>query len=217
MQTPLTRRGFVGGVGALVTLGARNVQAQSGTLDTLLSQRRMVRRFRLDPITDDVVRRLLHAATRAPSAGHTQPWAFIVVRDPQRRAQLGRAAHGQSWLADAPVVIVACADLARSRQRYGDRGERYGIIDTAFASLLLLLAVAEEHLGACFVGAFRDSEVKQLLAIPATVMPIALIPIGYPAERPSPSRRRPLADMIYDERWGMHRSPSSPTDATPTG
>lgn len=162
----------------------------------------MVRRFKSDPVSDATVRRLIDAATRAPSAGHTEPWAFVVVRDAKRRARLGRAAFGQTWLARAPVAIVACADLSRSRRRYGERGERYAVVDTAFASLLLLLAVAESGLGACFVGAFDDREVRRILALPDDVQPLAVIPVGHPDEKPAAQKRRPLRQVVHRERWG---------------
>jgi nitroreductase len=171
----------------------------------------MVRRFRPDPVGEQVVSRLLDAATRAPSAGHTEPWAFVVVRDEATRAALGRAALGQLWLSAAPVSIVTCADLSRSRLRYGERGERYAWIDGAFASLLLLLAVVEEGLGACFVGAFEDAEVRRLLRLPVHVQPLAIIPVGYAAEHPRKRRRRPLEQLLHHERW---RGPGQPT-ATP--
>ncbi len=161
----------------------------------------MVRSFTDEPVGEDVVRRLLDTATRAPSAGHLQPWAFIVVRDAAKRAALGRATFGQMFVAESPVVIVPCADPARARERYGSRAERYAMIDTSFASLLLLLAVVEEGLGACFVGAFDDAEVKRLLGIPEKVQPLAVIPVGHPAEKPASLRRRPARDVRHDERW----------------
>src|SRR5690554_4333768 len=120
------------------------------SLDALLDRRRMVRRFTDEPVDDAVVRRLIDAGTRAPSAGNLQPWAFVVVRDAERRMALARAALGQTFVAEAPVVIVPCAVPARARERYGERAERYATIDTSFASLLILLAVVEEGLGACF-------------------------------------------------------------------
>lgn len=161
----------------------------------------MVRRYLPEPVSDARVERLLRTATRAPSAGNTQPWAFVVVRESATRQKLGKAAFGQMWLADAPVVVVACADVSRA-SRYRDRAERYARIDAAFASLLLLLAVTEEGLGACFVGAFDDAKVARLLKLPSRVLPLALIPIGHPAESPGPQPRRPLRDAIHRERWG---------------
>ena len=161
----------------------------------------MVRRFRSDPVDDATVRRLLAAAVRAPSAGHTQPWAFVIVHDRERRRALGEAAHRQTFVGEAPVVVVACADLPRAQPKYGERARRYGFIDTAFASLCLLLAVTEARLGACFVGAFDDAQVARLLELPASVQPVAIIPIGHPAESPRAMRKRRLDEVIHAERW----------------
>jgi nitroreductase len=189
-----------GGIGMrLATAG--EAAPSGGALDGLLDRRRMVRRFTAEPVDETVVRRLIDAATRAPSAGNQQPWGFVVVRDAARRTALGRAALGQMFVAEAPVVIVPCADPARARGRYGERAERYAVIDTSFASLLLLLAVVEEGLGACFVGAFEDAEVKRILSLPADVQPLAVVPVGHPAEQPGPQKRRPAASVVHDERW----------------
>ncbi len=100
------------------------------------------------------------------------------------------------------MVIAACADRPRSRARYGARGDRYALIDTAFASLLILLQVVEEGLGACFVGAFDDARVAEILGLPSAVQPVALIPVGRPAERPGPMPVRPPRAVRHDERWG---------------
>ena len=170
-------------------------------LDELLGRRQMVRRFRADPVPDEVVERLVRAARRAPSAGHTQPWAFVVVRDTGKRKALAKAALGQRFIAEAPVVIVACADRARSQQRYGEEGDYYAVLDTGFASLFLLLAVVEEGLGACFVGALDAAEVSRLLELPPPVRPIAVIPVGVPAERPRAMKLRRTEEILHRERW----------------
>jgi nitroreductase len=180
---------------------AQESAARCGSLEKLLGKRRMVRRYRDEPVPPEVVERLIATATRAPSAGHTQPWAFVVVRDAERRRALARAALEQMFVAEAPVVIVACAELERSRRTYGARGDQYALIDTAFASLLLLLAVVEEGLGACFVGAFEDAEVARILGLPGDVKPVAVISIGRPAEQPGRMRLRPRRESVHDERW----------------
>jgi nitroreductase len=196
----LSRRRLLGSAALAAVLPAPAVGG-SCDLDALLGRRRMVRRFRADPVSDEVVRRLIDMATRAPSAGNTQPWGFVVVRDRERRRQLGAAAFGQTWLAEAPVSVVPCADPSPARPRYGDRSVRYALIDTAFASLLLLLGVTEAGLGACFVGAFDDDRVRSILRLPAHVQPLAVVPIGYPAETPSPRSRRRLGAVVHDEYW----------------
>jgi nitroreductase len=218
MATQLTRRGVLGTAVAAAALGAvppPGARGSSGCLDGLLSRRHMIRRFRADPVDDATIRRLLAAAVRAPSAGHTQPWAFVVARDLERRRALARAAHDQTFVGDAPVVVVACADLSRSEPRYRERARRYGFIDTAFASFCLLLAATEAGLGACFVGAFDDERVARLLDLPAHVQPVAIIPVGHPAEAPRPMRVRRLADVVRSERWTSDGT-AAPVPGPPT-
>jgi nitroreductase len=201
MDIGLTRRHLLLAAAAVPATRAHAVAAAESALGSLLGRRRMVRRFTDEPVSPAVVTRLLTVATRAPSAGHTEPWAFVVVRRVETRRELAHAAHRQMFVAEAPVAIVACADLSRSRRRYETRGDRYGLIDIAFASLLLLLAVVEEGLGACFVGAFEDAEVARVLGLPSHVLPVAIIPVGRPAEAPRPRLRRPLAAVVHDEKW----------------
>jgi len=170
----------------------------------LIRARRMVRSFRPDDIPRLQLERLLDAAVRAPSAGNLQPWEFILVREPKRKRSLARAALGQIWLATAPLVVVACANEARSAARYGRRGaEFYSVIDTAFASLMLLLAATAEGLGACFVGAFEDAKVKGILALPDNVRPVGIIPVGFPAEgEPTRRGKTRLRRPFYYEQYG---------------
>jgi nitroreductase len=182
-------------------LTAAEPPPRSCDLEVLLGRRRMVRRYTDADVPDATIRRLIATAVRAPSAGHTQPWAFVVVRDADLRRALGRAAYGQMFVASAPVVVVPCMDVPRATARYGDRGERYATIDVAFASLYLLLAVAEEGLGACFVGACDDAEVSRVLRLPAHVRPLAVVPVGHPAERPRPMKLRPPETVVHRESW----------------
>jgi nitroreductase len=187
-------------------LGTGRAFAAASALDELLARRRMVRKFKRDDVSEALVRRLLRAATRAPSAGNRQPWLFVVVRARKTKALLGRAALGQMFVAEAPVVIVACADVPRARARYRERGAQYAVIDTAFASLCLLLAATEAGLGACFVGAFHDAEVARVLRLPAEIKPLAVIPIGWPAETPKAMRLRRLDDVVHAE---LYRAPET--------
>lgn len=198
----ISRREVLGSAAlALFAGAARGEERPAHCLDRLLSRRRMVRKFRPDPVGDDVIRRIVRAATRAPSAGHTQPWDYVVVRDAAIRRRLARAALAQMFVAEAPVVVVPCADRRRSRSRYGREGDRYALIDTAFSSLLLLLAVTEEGLGACFVGALDEEPVARVLGLPDEVRPLAVVPIGVPAERPKDLPLRPLERVLHFGHW----------------
>ena len=122
-------------------------------LESLLRRRAMIRAFRGDAIEDEKVWSILRNAWRAPSAGHLEPQDFVVVRDEGIRKRLAEAALGQSFIGEAPVVIVVCSDTRRNVGRYGERGRNfYSIIDGSFASFIILLSVVELGLGACFVG-----------------------------------------------------------------
>lgn len=171
-------------------------------LTDVIRRRGMVRRFQARPVEDEKLVRIIDTAQRGPSAGFTQPVELIVVRSPATRQALIEAAWGQSWAGAAPVTVVVCSDTRRSGKRYGERGVmRYSIIDAAFAAMLILLAVVDEGLGACFVGAFDDHALRRILEIPPHVLPLGIIPIGYAAERPPRYRRRPSQEVVHAERW----------------
>lgn len=162
-----------------------------------IKRRRSVRRYTGDPVTEDDVRAVLTAAIWAPSAGNAQPWRFIVVQDRALREGLVGAAHGQQFLAEAPVVIVVCADLARARRAYGERGATlYCLQDTAAAIQNMLLAATSQGLGSCWVGAFDEGKASELLKLPTGLRPVALIPLGRFKELSPPRERRPLSEVV---------------------
>ena len=165
--------------------------------------RRSVRAFTDKPVSDEDVMTILDAARQAPSAGNLQPWEFIVVKDAEIKKGLAQAALDQASIGEVSVVIVVCADKARSRRRYGSRGSTlYCIQDTAAAIQNLHLAAHALGLGTCWVGAFNETEARKLLNMPLNVRPVAIIPIGYPAEKPNPRSRRPLTEIVHRERFG---------------
>ena len=162
----------------------------------------MVRGYRKEPVPENLVEKLLQNAHQAPSAGFLQPQEFIVVRDGEMKRRLAAAALHQTFVAEAPLVIVVCSDTRRQTPRYGRRGyEFYSITDGAFASMLILLTVVDEGLGACFVGAFDDAKVSRVLGLPEGVRPIGIISIGYPAEGARKLRRIPLEKIMHFDRW----------------
>ncbi|HDJ04785.1 nitroreductase family protein [Candidatus Bathyarchaeota archaeon] len=167
-----------------------------------IESRRSIRAYTGEDVSEDDVRRLIDAARKAPSAGNIQPWEFIVVRKPEIKRKLASAALNQTFIEEAPVVIVVCADTERSWRGYGSRGaELYCIQDTAAAIENLLLASCALGLGACWVGAFHEEGVRKALEIPEGVRPVAIIPVGHPAERPKPRPKRPLEEIIHYERY----------------
>jgi nitroreductase len=164
----------------------------------LMRARRSVRRLSADPIDETTERRLLEAARAAPSAGNAQPWAFVRVRDAALREAVARAAYGQRFVAEAPLLVVVCADLEQAERAYGTRGrELYCLQDTAAAAQNLLLCAHACGLGACWIGAFREAELAALLGLRPVLRPVALLAIGWPAEQPGPPGRRPLEEISW--------------------
>jgi len=164
--------------------------------------RRSVRSYLSSAVSDSELEELLELATWAPSAGNLQPWEFVVVREERVKERLAEEALHQWWIAEAPVVVVACANERRSSSIYGARGRTlYCLCDGSAAVEILLLAVHSRGLGSCWVGAFHDEGVSRLLGLPGGVRPVAILPIGRPAEKPSPPPRRPLREVVHFERF----------------
>ena len=173
--------------------------------DEVVKRRKMIREYDLDrqQIPDDLITKLIKNAHKAPSAGHTQVQEFIMVKDASTKKKLRKAAVNQEYVENAPLLIVVCSNTSRSVSRYGSRGrEFYSIIDGAFASMLILLSAVNEGIGACFVGAFEDSKVSEILELPKDVRPIGIICIGYPAEEPEKLERIDVKALVHYEKYG---------------
>lgn len=163
-------------------------------LDAIKS-RRSIREFKKDPVSDELINTLLESAIHAPSEGNLQPWRFYVVRNREIRIKLARAALEQYFISDAPVAIVVCADLIATSP-YGNRGRSlYCIQSTAAAIQNILLTAHSLGLGTCWVGAFDEKEVCEILSLPASLRPIAIIPVGYPAEKPRMPYRKKVSEV----------------------
>jgi len=167
-----------------------------------IKTRRSVRAFTQKGVSEEEVEKLIDAARWAPSAGNLQPWEFIVVRKPEIKRKLSTAALHQTFIEEAPVVIVVCANQLRSGRGYGARGVHlYCLQDTAAATQNLLLAATALGLATCWVGAFREEEARKALNLPEGIRPVAIIPVGHPAEKPRIRPRRPLGEIIHHETY----------------
>ncbi len=165
-----------------------------------ISARQSVRIYQATAVEHSKLEKILTAANAAPSAGNLQAYEIVVVRHAATRSALVAAAHGQTLLAQAPVVLVFFADPARSAARYAARGERlFCIQDATIAASHAQLAATDLGFGTCWVGAFDDKRVAQALAAPAPLRPVCLLAIGYAAERPSYTSRRPLGNLVHQE------------------
>jgi nitroreductase len=169
-------------------------EASRGFL-TLAKTRRSIRRYRPDPVPEKALLEVIEAARWAPSAVNSQPWHFLIVADPARRASLADRARMLGvlrWrhLATAPVVIAIIGD---------PRGDRFCTVDCSLAGMNIMLAAHSLGLGTCWVGGFEQSQIRGLLGVPKERDVIGLITLGYPAETPAPPPRLPLERLISRE------------------
>ncbi len=174
--------------------------AYESCLEAILT-RVSIRKFKPDPVPDDVLMTILEAGNSAPSAGNLQARDFIVVRDKETKLKLAKSSLKQMFIAQAPVVIVVCANYPRSMRVYGERGKLYAEQDATASIENILLAVHMLGLGAVWVGAFDESEVSKILEIPPHARPMAIIPIGYPDEKPERRSRYPIDYLTHWEKW----------------
>ncbi len=165
-----------------------------------IQQRYSVRRYRPQPVEAEKLERILEAARLAPSAGNRQEWRFVVVTDEQTRQQLMEAASGQAFVGQAPVVIAACAETDERAMKCGQLSYP---IDVAIALEHIALQATEEGLGTCWVGAFDEAAVKQILDIPQAIRVVELMSLGYPADQPKPKQRLALDEIVFREKWGQ--------------
>ena len=164
----------------------------------VLSQRHSIRAYHPTPVEPEKLEQILQAINRAPSAGNRQAFEVYLVQDAPRQAKLVEAAHGQEFLAQAPLVLVFCAHPALSQVRYGERGETlYTIQDATIACTYAMLAATALGLSSVWVGAFDEGSVHAVIAAPDDQRPIAMLPIGYAAEEPRLRDRRPLDQIIH--------------------
>ncbi|MBI2761163.1 MAG: nitroreductase family protein [Chloroflexi bacterium] len=190
----------------------------------VVRRRKMVRTFEDRPVPAEILDRLLDNARRAPSAGFSQGFEFLVLEGPEQTATFWDAVFADDrdsfqWpgLFQAPVLIVPLSHKQAYLERYAepdkgwtDRSEDhwpspYWDIDTGFASLLILLTAVDVGLGALFFGVFRVAEFRAAFGVPEEYHPIGAIAVGYPSpDRPSGSLRRgrrPMEQTVHRGAW----------------
>lgn len=195
----------------------------------LLRKRRNVYGFLKMPVPEEVLRRVIENAIHVPSAGFTQDFGLVVVRDGQMKRKLAEAAYEDEYvktrraqprfITDAPVIIVPCGNKSRFEAKYGKPAEKnarlpWWLIDAGFASLALILSAYDEGLVASFLGAIDDAKVMQALGLPAdnSVVPLAVIPLGLEDSQEAAEwhakgraeasdRRKRFVEFVHWDRW----------------
>lgn len=191
----------------------------------VLRKRRMIRNFTEEPVSDEVIERIVEAGQHAPSAGFSQGIVYVVVTEEATRQEIARIG-GEEWyvraghepfISRAPVHILICTSEQVYHDRYNEPDKKgkgqeeigwpipYWHTDAGASLMLVLLAAVDEGLGTAFIGVQDPTELQRLLGIPDEYMPIGVVMVGHPApDKKSGSLkrgRRKLDDVLHRERW----------------
>ena len=163
-----------------------------------IKKRQSVRSYQDKEIPEEILQQILEAGRLAPSACNNQPWKFIVVKDKKLKEKLITACKNQNFVGEASVVIVGCA--INPSYKMGN-GEYSYTIDLAIALEHMSLEAASLGLGTCWIGAFYQDQVKEILGVPEDVRVVALMSVGYPKELGSKTGRKPLSEIVCYNKY----------------
>jgi len=168
---------------------------QAEHLLNFLYTRRSIRKFKQIEVTDDVIKRILDVARYAPSARNSQPWIFIVVKDKELKSRLAKIHRGAQPLESAPLgILVACSETASPDSH---------LVDCANVTIYIMLAAHALGLGTVWIQTLRNvDDIRKLVNLPEDYVPVALLAVGYPDEKPEPRPRKPLNEITFLDRYG---------------
>lgn len=160
--------------------------------------RRSIRKYTNQPVSDELIKELLKAAMSAPSANNKQPWCFVVINERKVLNEIPKFHPYAGMIKEAPIAILVCGDLKLEDH------EGYLALDCTAATENILIAVHAKGLGAVWLGIYpreeRIADIRKLLSLPGNIIPIALIPVGYPAEQ-KPRENRYQDSAVHYNQW----------------
>jgi nitroreductase len=160
-------------------------------LSDIISQRRSVRKYTAQAVDEALLRQILEAGRLAPTARNEQNWYCVVVKSEETRRRMVQACGDQTMVAEAPVDLVICGTQDRNMLC----GQSTATVNAAIATTFMMLKATELGLGTCWLGRFSAEQVKDLLGVPAADSVVAVMPLGYADEAPSPRPRKPLSEF----------------------
>ena len=165
----------------------------------IIKSRKSVRAFSDKEIPEDIIHRILESARLAPSAKNRQEWRFIIVSDKKNKELISVAAKNQHFIKDAPIVLACCG--IDDGYVMGCGQPAYSM-DVTIAIDHITLCATAEGLGTCWIGAFDENKVKEILDIPKKIRVVQLLPIGYPIDNTIKDKKRlPITDIVKYEKW----------------
>lgn len=163
-----------------------------------IESRYSVRRYKEKEVEEEKLNKILEAARLAPSAGNRQEWRYVVVSDKEKIQRLMAASTNQRFVGEAPIVIAACAETDNHLMACG---QLCYPIDVAISIDHMTLVAVEEGLGTCWIGAFYEDQVKDILGVPEKIRVVELLTLGYPDDSPKPKIRKSLDEIVMFEKW----------------
>ncbi len=158
-----------------------------------INKRYSVRKYKNKDVEEEKIMKILESARLAPSAKNRQPWRFIVIRNKEIKKRLYEASKYQDFVKDAPIVIAA---VATSTEYIMSCGIPAHYVDLSIAVTHMMLTAVEEGLGTCWIGAFYQDKVKEILKIKEKEEVVALLTVGYPDTPPHPKVRKCLKEIV---------------------
>jgi nitroreductase len=180
------------------------------TVLEVVKNRASIRSYADRPIPRNALLSILEAARLAQSAANRQPWQFIVTTDPAMKVRLAQAADSQGFVGEAAAVIVCLADPSESAKVGPFEGF---LIDLAIAIENMALTAWDLGIGSCWIGAFDEGKVKELLDVPDDLRVVSLLTLGYPDQEPAAKRRKSLHEILHYEKY-EHKQNRAPATAT---
>lgn len=171
----------------------------------VMENRKSVKSFSSQNVPQNKVDNIINAARLAPSWKNNQCWKFVLVKDKTTIKALAQAVGSdntaQKGVEEAPLVVVVCAEPNKSADI--NNKELY-LVDTAIAMEHLILAAENEGLGTCWVAKFNEEEIRRTLVVPENFRIVALTPVGFADEKADVEARRPINEVVFQEKWGNY-------------
>lgn len=166
-----------------------------------LTSRTSVRDYSGEELNEDDIMFLLDSASTAPSAGNLEAWDIVVIRETDQKEALMEAAFDQPHIAAAPVLFVVCANYVRSMSRYGERGILYAVQDATIACTYMMLAAHSRRLHSCWVGAFDEDAVRDVLGLPPHIRAVAMLTVGKGRPQGTLTDRMAIGEHVHFDAW----------------
>jgi nitroreductase len=162
-----------------------------------LSKRRSIRSFKENAIEESKLDKILEACNLAPSSGGLQTFEIYQIKNKKIKERLVSAAKDQTFVAEAPLLLVFCANPTRSVERFGERSQLFAVQDASIAAAYAQLTSHALGLSTVWIGAFDEKKVIEILTIPKGQRPVAILPIGYENETPKEKTTRGAKDLLH--------------------